>query len=344
MYNFKIKTFISEDNLLQHVTDYDVFRYYLGNFTIGKAFNSPLRNDTHASFNIGYNAVTNRLYCNDYILGGGNFIMYVMYRYNLSYREACNKIVLDLGLEDHFHLFSVDKEVPREQKKFTKISADEIQKFKKETHLSAKVREWQEYDIEFWKQYGITQQTLNLYNVVPVEYSMLGDKIFKLDKHAYAFIEYKDGEKTLTIYQPYSNTQKWTKNHDASTWYGWTQLPEKGEKLIITKSRKDIMSIYELTGVPATGLQNEKILPKPQVLEELKKRFDIIYVLYDNDFDKPVNWGREFGEKFSNECGLFQLEIPTKFESKDFSDLVNNHGQDEAKKILLELIENRLPF
>jgi hypothetical protein len=37
----------------------------------------------------------------------------------------------------------------------------------------------------------------------------------------------------------------------------------------------------------------------------VKNRFDLIYVLYDNDFDKPVNWGRQFGEKFSNECNIF---------------------------------------
>jgi hypothetical protein len=344
MYNFKIKTFISEENLLQFISDYDVYKYYIGDFKIGQAFNSPFRKDNHASFNIGYNPVTNRLYYNDYILGGGRFIMFVMYRFNLTYREACNKIVIDLNLEDKFHLFSIDKILTKESKQFVKCNDGDIKKFKSETILTAKIREWQDYDFEFWNQYGISKVTLNKYNVQPVKYSMIGDKIFKLDRYAYVFIEHKDNEKTLTIYQPYSDKQKWTKNHNASVWYGWTQLPEKSDILIITKSRKDIMSITEQTGIPATGLQNEKIIPKENVLQELKNRFKTIYILYDNDFDKPVNWGRQFGQKFSEECDLRQIEIPDEYQSKDFSDLVENHGIEIARKVLFTLIDDSLPF
>lgn len=344
MYNFKIKTFISEENLLQHVSDYDVFKYYIGNFKIGQAFNSPLRKDSHASFNIGYNPVTNRLYCNDYILGGGNMIMFVMYRFNLTYREACNKIVIDLNLENQFHLFTIDKILTKESKQFIKSNDEDIKRFKAETNLTAKVREWQDHDFEYWKRYGVSKVTLDKYFVKPVDYSMVADKIFKLDYHAYVFVEHKDNEKTLTIYQPYSDKQKWTKNHNASVWYGWTQLPEKGDVLIITKSRKDIMSINEQTGVPVTGLQNEKIIPKESVLQELKNRFKIIYILYDNDFDKPVNWGRQFGEKFAEACDLRQIEIPDEYQSKDFSDLVENHGIEVAKEVLYTLIEDSLPF
>jgi hypothetical protein len=344
MYNFKIKTFINEENLLKHVSDYDVFKYYIGDFIIGKAFNSPFRTDKHASFNIGYNSITNRLYYNDYILGGGSFINFVMYKYALTYREACNKIVIDLGLQQYFHLFNLDKKIPVENKKFIKSTENEIIKFKKETNLTAKTRAWLQYDIDYWKQYGISMETLKKYNVYPVEYAMIGDKIIKLELHAYVFIEYKDDDKTITIYQPYSTTQKWMKNHNSSVWYGWTQLPPKGKSLIITKSRKDIMSICENTGIPVTALQNEKILPKNHIMEQLKSRFDLIYVLYDNDFDKPVNWGREFGEKFANEYNLFQIEIPDELESKDFSELVFNHGATKASDILYDLISDALPF
>lgn len=344
MYNFKIKTFINEENLLKYISDYDVFRYYIGEFAIGRAFNSPFRKDNCASFNIGYNSTTNRLYYNDYVLGGGSFITFVMYKYALTYREACNKIVIDLGLQDHFHLYNLDKKIPIENKKFVKSTENEIRKFKEETKLSAKIRDWQDHDMQFWKQYGVTMSTLVKYNVYPADYAMVGDKIFKLDRHAYVFVEYKDGEKTITIYQPYSNTQKWMKNHNASVWYGWTQLPERGKSLIITKSRKDIMSIYENTGIAAAGLQNEKILPKQQIMDELKRRFDLIYVLYDNDFDKPVNWGREFGQKLADEYGLFQIEIPEELGSKDFSELVSNHGGDKARDVLDNLISDVLPF
>lgn len=344
MYNFKPKTFISEENLMKYVSDYDIFKYYIGNFKIGQAFNSPFRIDKKASFNIGYNAVTNKLYYNDYILGGGDCILFVMNKYALTYKEACNKIVIDLNLEDYFHLFNLTKNIPLEKRIFIKSNSDDIQKFKKEVNLSAKVRKWEQYDLDFWSQFGITEKTLDKYNVKPAEYAMIGEKIFKLDKYAYVFVENKDGVRTLTIYQPYSQTQKWLKNHDASVWYGWEQLPEKATTLIITKSRKDIMSISELTGFAVTALQNEKIIPKEHVIEELRKRFPIIYVLFDNDFDKPVNWGRQFSEKFSNEFNMYNIEIPDVYQSKDFSDLVQNHGRTTATDLLKNLVDNALPF
>jgi hypothetical protein len=31
--------------------------------------------------------------------------------------------------------------------------------------------------------------------------------------------------------------------------------------------------------------------------------------LYDNDYDKEVNWGREFGEKIADKFNLMQIEI-----------------------------------
>jgi len=343
MYNFKVKDFINEENILKYVSDYDVFKYYIGDFKIGRAMNSPFRKDTQASFNIGYNHVTHKMYYNDYVLGGGNFIMCVMYLFNLSYQEACNKIVMDLNIQDNFNLFNVNN-IPLSNKKFIRSSNQELEVFKKQTKLYAKKREWLEHDIKFWKQFGITKNTLELFNVYPVEYSMIGEKIFKLDKYAYCFTENKDSDKTLTIYQPYSNTQKWTKNHDASVWYCWDNLPDEGDILILTKSRKDIMSIFENTNIPCTGLQNEKIIPKEHIINELKNRFKLIYVLYDNDFDKSINWGREFGKKLCDTYNLLQIEIPDDYKSKDFSDLVKNIGVKESVNLLNNLIESHLPF
>ncbi len=345
MYNFEtIKKYINEETILEYVTDYDIFKYYLDEFKIGKAFSSPFRTDSKASFNIGFNHNTGKLYYNDYVLGGGNFIQFVMYNFNLNYKEACNKIVIDLNLNKYFNLYNINKILNKESKIFIKSNIEDIKKFKEETRLYAKIKEWEQYDLDYWEQYGISKSTLEKFNIKPASHMMVGENIFKLDKYAYVFIENKDDEKTLTIYQPFNDKYKWTKNHDFSTWYCWNQLPEKAEQLIITKSRKDIMSIFEITGIPSTGLQNEKIIPKPQVFEELTERFGLIYLLYDNDFDKTVNWGQEFSKKFAENYPIIILKIPDKYQSKDFSDLVKNVGPYIAKQVLLEMIENALPF
>lgn len=102
------------------------------------------------------------------------------------------------------------------------------------------------------------------------------------------------------------------------------------------------MSIANTLKIPTVSLQSESIKPKPKIVEELKNRFEYIYLLYDNDYDKEINWGRKFGQNLSDEYDFFQIEIPDNFKSKDFSDLVLNHGRDKAKEILITLLET--PF
>jgi hypothetical protein len=125
-------------------------------------------------------------------------------------------------------------------------------------------------------------------------------------------------------------------------WQGWTQLPKTADTLIITKSLKDVMCLYEVAKLPAIAMQSENVLPKRHVFEQLSSRFGTIELLYDNDFDKKPNWGRIFADKFAKEYGLIDSFIPDKYQSKDFSDLVKNFGAKEAEHILL--YETLLPF
>ena len=99
------------------------------------------------------------------------------------------------------------------------------------------------------------------------------------------------------------------------------------------------MSILDVCNIPAVSLQTESAIPKKHVLEELKRRFETVFVLYDNDFNKEVNWGRQFGYKMAEEFDLEQIEIEDKLKAKDFSDLVKIHGEKIAKEYLLELLK-----
>ena len=104
------------------------------------------------------------------------------------------------------------------------------------------------------------------------------------------------------------------------------------------------MSIAENMEIPVTSLQNEKIGPKEQVIRDLIARFHWIYILYDNDYDKETNWGRQAATALANRYGLYQIEIPEEFESKDFSDLVRNTSPALAAQTVFEIINNTLPF
>ena len=338
------KELVSKEGLLKYIKDVDVYRYYTGkDVSFGTNMSSPLREDTKNSFGY-FVGQTGEICFNDFVLGKGDFVKFVQMKFRLNFFEALSKIVIDLNLTYHFNY---KKNIRKSEINYNPqdySSREEIISNISKLKLQKKRRDWKLYDAQFWFKFGIDLETLKQYNVEPIDYIFLDGQIITVDKYAYAFIENKDGRETYKIYQPFNEKYKWLNNHDNSIWQGWTQLPESGEKLIITKSLKDVMSIRCVMNLPAIALQSESTLPKDKIMEELKTRFDTtqIWVLYDNDFDKEENWGRNFGKKIADEHMLFQIEIPSKYRSKDFSDLVQNYGVAKSQEIFNNMIT--LPF
>ena len=91
------------------------------------------------------------------------------------------------------------------------------------------------------------------------------------------------------------------------------------------------------SGIPSVSLQGEGYSVKPQVMEELKSRFNKVFVLYDNDFGKEENYGRLDGKKLAEEFGLIQIEIPDAYMCKDISDLYKKYGKGTVEKVLTQL-------
>lgn len=334
------KKFVTKESLMNEITDIEVYQMYLeDDFVFSKTIKSPLREEESASF--GFFIGDNGEICfKDFVLGAGDCIKFVQLKFGLNFFEAMSKIVLDAKLEHQFiikNTFKTNVNTCSLKNSREKLIA-EINSFK----LRKRRRDFKLYDLSYWNQFGITHETLLKYKVEPISHMFYGDKIIVAEKLAYCFEENKDNVLTYKIYQPYSERYKWINNHNESVWQGWEQLPEKGEILIITKSLKDVMSIRDVCNIPAVSLQAEGVLPKKQVIDELKSRFEIIFLLYDNDFDKPVNWGKEFGKKICQEHKIAQIQINDKYRAKDFSDLVFLHGKEEARNMLTELIE--IPF
>lgn len=335
---------VTKEGLLSLLTDLEIYRMYMKEDVNTKTImNSPLRDDIKPSFGF-FIGESGELCFKDFVLGSGDCIKFVMLKFGLSYFEALSKIALDANLEDEFiikNTFKTNVNTSNHLK-----TREEIIKDLNSKALGKTSRNWTLNDLTFWNKYGITKKTLDKYRVNPVAYLHVGihKKIISADKLAFSYTEYKDGQETFKIYQPENADYKWLNTHNDSTWQGWEQLPQSGDVLLITKSLKDVMSITDVCGYPTVSLQTESALPKEHVLEQLKQRFKCIYVLYDNDFDKETNWGRQFSNNLVNKFNLWQLEIPDEYKSKDFSDLVLNHGEKVAKQCLEQLIAEALPF
>jgi phage/plasmid primase-like uncharacterized protein len=122
-------------------------------------------------------------------------------------------------------------------------------------------------------------------------------------------------------------------------------MPEKGQNLIITSSRKDalmIKSLFPSDFITSCSLQSEGVNAKESVVNELKGRFKEIFVMYDNDFDNDKNPGRSAGQKLCDQTGFLQIEIPDEFEVKDPSDYAHVFNREDLRNLILRLIKERL--
>ena len=324
------------ETILDSVRELDILSYYLGISNVPCIIKSPLRLDRHPSFGI-YSRDGKRIYYHDFATKDrGSIFQLLMKLWDVNYNEMLQRIDKDLS------------KIPscKNNISITKTTLNNSSKtYNKDTNLECKVRPWKNYDFEYWEQYGISEEWLKFGDIYPISHLILtknGNRFsIPAEKYAYAYVERKDGNISLKIYQPYSTNFKWSNKHDGSVWDLWTKLPEKGEHLIITSSRKDALCIWENTGIPAISLQAESYLPKQHVVQQLKDRFKYIYVLYDNDFQSDENHGRILGEMMANEFNLIQIEIPIKYRSKDTSDLCKNYGRQQVKEVIFQLIKEK---
>ena len=324
---------VTLDNILSKISVFEIAAKYLGITELPICINNPCRKDENPSLGLYYSDKYNTISYKDFATGKtGNIFGLLADLWGCNFDEVLNKISDDMD-------FNIS----------TKLKITHKNNVVKRTHtdLSVKIRDWEDYDIEFWDKYGISIEWLKFGDVFPISYIILTrdngyQEYIKAEKYAYVYVERKDGKVTLKVYQPYSTKMKWLSKHDASVIDLWTKLPQKGDKLIITSSRKDALCTWANTGIPCISMQGEGYWPKPQIIEQLKQRFKYIFVLFDNDFSSDENHGRLFAEKLSNFFNLIMLELPTELQEKDQSDIVKHYGKQKLRDVVLSLINTSI--
>ena len=306
-------------------SDFDIAHKYLGITCVPEVINSPLRQDNNPSLGLFINSKTNSLWFKDFGSGeGGSLYDLLAKMWNVSKDKVYERILEDIP---------APATIRKRGAKVYRKSAGKVE---------VRVREWRDYDIAYWDSYGISLPWLKFGEIYPISHIILTKNghsyPIPAEKYAYVYVERKDGIVSFKIYQPYSKEYKWMSKHDSSVWDLWTKIPEKGDKLIITSSRKDALAIWSNTGIPALSLQGEGYIPKEHVVQQLKDRYNKVYVLYDNDFQSEENHGRMYGKMIAERFNVTQIEIPEKWESKDPSDLVKNHGREVLRGVIYELV------
>ena len=315
----KLPDNITLDWILSKVTEYDIYAKYIGQFKVGMIYNSPFRKDKNPSFGIYYSKHTKQLLFKDHGTGEcGNVIKFVsLFTGKTEYNDILSDIVDKLNITNNTKLVS---------------SKQYIQPT--ETVIGVVRQEFTDVDINYWKQFNISINTLKKFNVNSIKYFLCNGIVkgtYKRENPMYAYKVYNN----FKIYRPLADKYtKWRNNLTDYDIQGYEQLPQKGDILFITKSMKDVMCLHEM-GYPAVSPSSESTFLPKDVLEQLKTRFKCIIILFDRDVA-----GVKRSRKLSRETGLEAMFINKKFKAKDVSDAVKANSFEEIKNWLNETIKN----
>ena len=320
MYSTKTAITMSLRDLLEKVSDYDIYSYYLGSIKPKKLINSPLRpDDKIPSFAI-FPSKTGGMLFKDHGTGeAGNALKFLKLYKNIQTREELER-----------ELLKIVKWINPTQ---TTRKAVRVTENASETLIGIVRQPFTEIDKQYWKQFHISLDTLRKFNVFSIKYFLCNNVVrgvYKDDNPMYA---YKVDDK-FKIYRPLASKYiKWRTNLTNINIQGYDQLPEFGNILIITKSLKDVMCLYEM-GIAAVSPSSETTFLPDDVLESLSKRFKHVIILYDRDAAGVKN-----ARQYSKQYGLDAIFVHKKFKAKDISDAVKANGFFAVKEWLTKTVE-----
>ena len=326
----KSDEYLDRDVVLSKVSEYQIFKYFCRNFKeIGVKFCSDLREDKSPTVDISL--IGRKLLYKDFGYPDHTFdcFSYVAYKYNTNFYGALIHIdgCFGLGLHTGVRVKGLIPEV-----------GQPILREKKRSEIKVRVRDWNKKDADYWSQFHISKKLLLTFDVQPITHYWINELRFSCDSISYRY-RFDCGYK---IYRPLERDFKWSSNVGMECLQGYSQLPESGETLFFTSSLKDIMCLAVL-GYPSLALQSEMLVPSEGTIEEAQARFKEVIVLYDNDFENSNNPGQTMAVRICKKYGLDNLVIPSYYRSKDISDLIRDHGLEEAKNVITRK-ENRCTY
>lgn len=315
------------EDILRKVSEVDIITHYFKVIEIPCVIHSPLRDDKTPSF--GFHTSNGRkVHWIDYATNerGGTFDL-LMRWWNCNYSECLNRVY---------------KEMIGHSKAVVKLSTCHVsidKHYNNSVELQCKTREWKSYDIAYWESYGITLPWLKWAEVFPISHKIViknGVKhLFGACKYAYAFVEHKENNTTIKIYQPFSKDYKWSNGHNGSVISLWSKIPQCGKRLVICSSLKDALCISCQLNIPTLAVQGEGYDMSDSAIENLKSRYERIYVSFDTDPPGILNTKR-----LAQRTGFIPI-IPNLGNSKDYSDYYKSLQDKQEFKHLESLFKDR---
>lgn len=313
----KTSSSISKEEIFNYFSETEVLSsVFPGIKSLPTLICSPLRKDNHPSFSIYVNS-SNHIRFKDFATGEGGGLSDLLCRcWNCSFNDVLQKLSDKL-------IRGKDIAVKR---RFDGTCGIKITK-SEDTRIEVRVREWRDYDIEYWTSYGCNIKLLKYAEVYPISHKIIykGNKkyTFGTPKYCYCYVERKEGKVTKKIYSPYAKQYKWITDNDKSVVGLWEKVPEYGECVCICSSLKDAICLRSNSNIPTIYIQGEAYNMSETAIKELKRRFKTIFICLDGD-----TAGRKDSKKLAEKTGFREVICPLIDKAKDWSDIFHYYGKE----------------
>lgn len=316
---------LTEEAILELVDEYTLYCYYskIPNLIPGFVYAAPYRDDAKPSFSVFYSKKYTKVdfMWKDHATGESGTIFQLVQRI-----EQLNDIQEAYAKINHDFALGFNTPTPTPKEKLVLYQKPEKSLIK----LRIADRPLSPLGRRFWEPLRIEEALLNKHATCQVQYhwSYAGqaapttapDPTFAYRIGAY-----------YQLYSPYAPREfKFRNDLPENYFFGYLQLPERGSKLVIDKSNKDVIFCDRL-GYPAVAPKSETTMIPHKKMLELKERFDEIFLTFD-----PDDAGRSQTEKYL----AYYPWLKPRFlsQAKDKTDLCNSVGYDQAEIIIKQLL------
>lgn len=315
------------------IDDAKIYAYYIRKHTgrtyvIGGKYSSPFRKDATPSF-------STKVYedgvirwkdwgdTSEYIGNDVVSLVQRIYGYERRWKKEGEDWV-DLGREKAKQRIYIDI-IERK----AELEDIEVPDYEPNTDFVLTTHSLKPYEYAFWKG-KIPKDILEKYQVRGVTYcEMNGLPTIKSYPHKPTFA-YIFEENSFQLYRP--KPKQFKSWNIGRVLFGYNQLPETGELLVITSSMKDVLTLVTF-GLTAISPSSEaSYFTLMQHLDELKERFKRIVIFFDGDYK-----GVQYANKLSKITGLPAYFPAFPLSCKDPSDVLWKKSKEDVKRLITNI-------
>lgn len=312
---------LSWDYVFSKVSQEEVFERYLGiRVVFGRLIKSPdiLRGKPDKNPTASFKYFNGKLFFADW--NGsfrGNCVDLVMYLEQCSFVDALESICETFNLKE-----------ATDRKPNIRISDSVLKELQAEDIYHSNKMELVEEDVEYFKQHGISLETLNRFGVKSLKTLWKNRNVYWVRTKNDPAVIYN----SKWGFKVYFYTRKSYRFHSSGAYIqGLEHLRFQSDVCIITKSKKDLMFISQC-GIDAVAPASENTYIPNEIMQYLLCRYKKVCVFFD-----PDDGGKMGANYYKVNYGLPNV---TSDIAKDITDVVKKTTPEFAKNHLFNLINS----